>query len=300
MLRSLVGSEMCIRDRFYSCCFTLTALVGQAVGVGNPAQAGNWTMLCLMIVMSISGLNSVYFYYGTHYTVEHLSPEPDVVTMATEFNRVYWLGTVFLALNLVLRQYANGLSESTGPMIGAMTTIGLNLCFNQWLIYGIDGWFHGLGFIGSAWATTCALGSQLVIFCAYSFGYKQIHREKRAWAGFDWSAFRADRIMTFIALAFPATIGAMTEKMGVMSLSFLSPRLGNKATDCMMILFNLQVLSSSAFLGCGVALQVRVANHIGKGDIHAAKMTIFLTTAIMLVCGAVSYTHLTLPTKRIV
>ena len=44
-----------------------------------------------------------------------------------------------MGLNMGLKQYAAGLSETTGPMIATLVTVFLNAAFNRAFIYGVPG-----------------------------------------------------------------------------------------------------------------------------------------------------------------
>ena len=178
------------------CCFVQTSLVSQAIGAKNPHLAGVWLQITMSVVLAIAIPSAAFFFFGTHYVVSLLSPDPEVADDAMAFNRIYWAYTLIAAVNLTLIQFAAGLSENTGALLGTVCTVILNVAFNQIFIYGIYGW-EGLGFVGSPLASTCAMACQLVVFVAYSFGWKRIHLETGAWEGLKWTAYRRDRLDTF-------------------------------------------------------------------------------------------------------
>jgi len=280
-------------ELYFSSCFTLTALTGQAVGCGNPSLAGNWMQLCMGIILSIVIPSCFFYVFCTHEVVLMLTGDVAVAHAAQEFNQIYWVGALFLALNFVLRQYAVGLKDNIGPMMGAIATVFINLGLNQALVFGIPAiGFGGFGFHGSPLATCIALFLQMAIFVTYSFGWKRVHIQQRAWPGLTLKSFRPNRVKSFLELAVPSTIGAVLEKVGLTTLTFLAPQLGEDATAAMQIMFNIQVLFSATFGGFSVATQVRVSNHVGRGDAASAKAVIMLSYCTVFLCGVASCTLL--------
>ena len=178
------------------CCFVQTSLVSQAIGAKNPHLAGVWLQITMSVVLAIAIPSAAFFFFGTHYVVSLLSPDPEVADDAMAFNRIYWAYTLLAAVNLTLIQFASGLSENTGALLGTICTVTVNIAFNQIFIYGCYGW-SGLGFVGSPLASTCAMACQLLVFAAYSFGWRRIHLETGAWKGLTYSAYRGDRLSTF-------------------------------------------------------------------------------------------------------
>jgi len=280
-------------ELYFSSCFTLTALTGQAVGCGNPSLAGNWMQLTMGIILAIVIPSCIFYVTCTHEVVLYLTGDVAVAHAAQEFNSIYWVGALFLALNFVLRQYAVGLKDNIGPMMGAIITVVLNLVLNQALVFGIPSiGFKGFGFHGSPLATSIALFMQMAIFVSYSFIWKKVHIKQRAWPGLSLKSFRPNRVKSFMELAVPSTIGAVLEKVGLTTLTFLAPQLGENATAAMQIMFNIQVLFSATFGGFSVATQVRVSNHVGRGDAESAKAVIMLSYCTVFSLGLASCTLL--------
>ena len=237
--------------------YSLTALVAQAVGAGNPTLAGNWLQLVLGLVLAITVPSAVAYYFGTRWVAStFFSADDQVARLAQQFNGIYCIATVMMGVLMVLKQFASGLQHTTGPMIATLCTVILNVIFNQVFVFGIPGYCAGLGFVGSPLASTCAITAQLLIMTGFTFGYKRLHLEKHTWDGWEKESFRADRVCRFAQLAVKLSCGAMLEKSGTTGLIALVAILGPHALAAETIVFRLRDLCCSVFSGFFGALQV--------------------------------------------
>ena len=144
-------------ELFSSAAYTLIPLVSQAVGTGKPEVAGQWAQLTMAAVMMVAIPLAIFYFTCTHAVVSLFSPDPEVADFARQFNHVYAFGILVLAASMVMRSYLNGLMETTGPVVSTISVVVLNIVFNQLFIFGLPGWFGGLGFIGSPLATTASM-----------------------------------------------------------------------------------------------------------------------------------------------
>ena len=118
--------------------------------------------------------------------------------------------------------------------IVCFASVFFNIGANKLLIHGLGGW-QGLGFIGSPLATALSFCFQITVFGLYAIVYKGYHRPH--WGGYSTRGFTQERILTFVSLVVPMTLGNAIESWGYQISTLASGNMGSAAVASMSIMY---------------------------------------------------------------
>jgi MATE family multidrug resistance protein len=268
----------------YSGAYALNSVCAQAIGAGNPTLAGNWLQLSLLIVFFIS-IPVTLAHFFTDPVLTFVEGSNNHIGRAIGFAQTFneWSSTSFLVtvVYMAIRQFFQAMQIVRPATIVSALTVGVNIGLNQLLIFGIPsaGW-DGWGFAGSPLATTFSLFFQLAVFYTYAIAYKQYH--KPYWGGWTLNSFKKERVVAFLKVVAPMTIGGAFENWGFQVVTFASGRLGTDAAAAMQVMYAVWGILWAFYWGWGLALQVRIGSRLGDGDVAGAKLVARLSLTIVV------------------
>ncbi|RHY22369.1 hypothetical protein DYB25_003266 [Aphanomyces astaci] len=159
------------------------------------------------------------------------------------------------------------------------------------LIYGVDGWIPGLGFIGSPLAQFAAAIFQPLALLLYSCFFRRHH--EKTWYGFTWECLERERVKRFLLLSLGMTINMAMDEWVYSFATSLASYLGPTVLSANSIIYNLWNLVFGVYWGFGLPTQVRVANFLGSYQPDRAKRTMWvgfvLGTAASVMSALVVY-----------
>lgn len=260
-----------------SAAYALNSICSQAIGANNPKLAGNWLQLSI-VICSILCIPMIVAYFWTEPVVALLDTEPGVASYAQEFNElassIVWPTYMYMAV----RQYFQALQIVMPATIVSFLTIGVNVGLNYLLVFGVSTW-GGLALRGSPLATLGSMLFQLGAFLGYAVVYKGYH--KPYWGGWSMDSLRKERVREFMKLVVPMTIGNCMNNWGFQIITFISGRLAQADVAVMAICYNIWGILWAFYWGWGLALQVKVGEALGQGDVPKAKRVVKLSLLIV-------------------
>ena len=138
--------------------------IGQAIGARKYREA----MACASHTTTISLITSLILtaalYFGADVILSFFKLSSHIHDLAVVYLRIVSFATPlsFLILNFV--GVYNGAGRSSTPFYLVTTGLVSNMLIDPLLIFGIDGWFEGMGVKGAAIATIIAQGACLLLF----------------------------------------------------------------------------------------------------------------------------------------
>lgn len=188
----------------------LNALVGQAIGSGNPRMAGTWLQLSVFFVATtyVPFLLVQYLYVAD--VLRALDFPEDVCTLAGTYARwnIFW--PIPNGVYQCLRFYFQAQGMPRPAMYNNIAFLAVNALLNWVFVFGgpfgllppSSPWaWSGLGFVGAAVSISTSRCLQPVAYYGYMFVYRRAH--ERTWPGWDLSFLQAERIRHFMGQALP-------------------------------------------------------------------------------------------------
>ena len=220
----------------WSSAYALNSVCAQAIGANNPKLAGNWLQLALAFVSLLSvPVIGAHFLTGRVLTLIY---GPAKIARAVRFSQTinnfaslaFWPTVVYMAL----RQYFQAMEVVKPATLVSGLSVGVNIGLNQLLIWGVGAW-HGLGLKGSPLATFASTLFQLCAFYVFAIVVKKYHEPY--WGGWTTESFRADRVVRFLKVVGPMTVGACFESWGYTVITLSSGKLGSAQASAMQVLY---------------------------------------------------------------
>jgi len=249
--------------------YVLNQVCAQAIGSGNPKLAGNWLQLCLAFCTLSAIPVVVIFYYGGN-ILAWFNDDEDVLKNAKVYGHYGCMIFLPVMIYCCLRQFFQAAQIVIPATIVSLLTIGVNIALNQLLVFGFAG-FGGWGMKGSPIATVLSMFFQISVFMSIML-YKGYFLEY--WDGWSWSSFRKDRVVKLLGLVLPLTLNNFVETGGWQVITIGTSKLGEVQVAAMSILYTTWGILWAFYWGFGLALQVRVGFHLGKGNLKLLRMTL--------------------------
>ncbi|EQC26938.1 hypothetical protein SDRG_15270 [Saprolegnia diclina VS20] len=284
--KELAGAALAnlwINVPFNSVQYTLTILASTARGAGEFDQIGLWLQTSLLFALvACVPVGLLHLFVGD--LVGMTMHDQATIAFAQQYGFTIAIGLLPRYLYACLTAYFATIDVVQPATITSLVAITLNVALNQVLIYGIDGYWSGLGFIGSPLASALSSCVQLALFATYTIGWKQYHVPY--WNGWTRAAFRTDQIATFLALLLPMAASSLVDWASLTiagsSLSILAPSY-SAANAVLLGLFGVMYACASGF---SAATQIYLSRSIGAGNMPAAKTYLMLGVLLMALMAA--------------
>lgn len=259
--------------------YAITPLVAAEDPTNKPKlmqylQDGLVMNAVLGIILSIVGFSMSYF-------LDYFGQDPEVTAQAKPYLRIMSASIVFVMIFQNFRQYAEGLSDTTSPMIVSVVANLLNIGLNWVFIYGNWG-FDPMGLYGAGLATFIARIP--MVFLMIWFVRKKI-------SGFEWH-FQWTGMKRMLKIGIPSGMQFIFEVgafggAGIM-IGWISPA----AQAAHNIALNLSAISYMAATGIAAAASVRIGNQSGlkdKRNLRLAGFTSFGMAAVFMAFCAIIF-----------
>jgi len=279
-LAAAVLSDMCI-SVFITPALAfnqvLNALVGQAMGSGNPKMAGIWLQQsCFWLSAAMLPFLAGFFYV-----------EPVLLFLGFPENVSKVAGT-YAVYNIVwpipnglyqcMRFYFQAQGLPRPAMYNNIAFLIINAMLNWIFVFGGPfrywwGW-EGLGFIGAAISLSISRTGQGLVYFLYMFVYKQHHKATWPDAGLSLEHHTWDRTKEFMKQSLPNLGTLLFSVISGQATTVLVGRLGERAIAASSALSTVTTPWSGTLSATTCTISgVRVGYHLGRGDGKAAKQT---------------------------
>mmetsp|Transcript_17700 Transcript_17700/g.24899 ORF Transcript_17700/g.24899 Transcript_17700/m.24899 type:complete len:623 (+) Transcript_17700:143-2011(+) len=271
----------------------LNALVGQAVGSGNPKMAGIW----LQQSMFWLGITMLPCLVGCFY-VEHmllwLDFPLDIAQVAGVYAKYNILWPIPNGWYQCMRFYFQAQGLPRPAMYNNMIFLGVNALLNWVFVFGgpfrymggIFGHWQGLGFIGAAISLSVSRTSQSVAYFWYMFVHCRHH--VATWPGLSFKHHTKSRTIEFLKQSIPNMGTLLFQQCASQATTVLVGRLGELAIATSSAMSTVTVpWSGTLSATTWTVSSVRVGYHLGRGDGTAAKKTAWIVLHFITIVNVV-------------
>ena len=263
-------------------------LVSQGVGAGNRQQVDGAIQQSMRLVMLLSVPTTLLGYIASRPLLGALQASAETMTHGAPYLQIYFLGTVFLWINLVAAAIYRGTGDAVTPLKLASVVAVLNVVLNYVFIFG-TGPVRPYGVAGAAIGTISGRAIGAVVYLALlarATGYARL--PLHSWQGFDSAVIRRVlRVGTPLALAGIARNGARIVFLGLLGVSTL----GASIQAAVGVGLQVRLLSVLPALAFQVAAATLVGQAVGGRDFDRAealgqRAVVLLALIMGVVAGA--------------
>lgn len=263
----------------------LNALVGQAVGSGNPKMAGVWLQQS-MFWLTITMLPCLFGCFYVEPMLRLIDFPEDVSAIAgtyAKFN-VFW--PIPNGLYQCMRFYFQAQGLPRPAMYNNILFLFVNGVLNYLFVFGGPFQWKGLGFIGAAVSLSVSRTMQPVIYFLYMFVYKQYHLN--TWPGLSFKHHTRARTMEFMKQSVPNMGTNLFQQCASQATTVLVGRLGERAIATSSALSTVAIpWSGTLSATTGTVSSVRVGYHLGRGDAAAARKSAWIVLHFITVANVI-------------
>lgn len=274
----------------------LNALVGQALGSGNPKMAGTWLQLSVFFLSLtyLPFLVAQYFVVGRF--LHALGFSEDVCVLARTYSRFQLLWPVPNGIYQCMRFYFQAQGISRPAMYNNIAFLGINVLLNwffvfggpfQYLPAGHNMAWHGFGFIGAAVSISTSRILQPFTYFLYMFVWRKAHRD--TWPGLSWAFLQAERVKSFLKQALPLIGTLIFQSVAGQVQTLLIAKLGSLVIAANAAVGAATQVTSAGFSAAfGAVAAVRVGFHLGRGDAQSAKDAMNIVIGMSIISSLVT------------
>ncbi len=268
--------------------YGLTPLVSAHMGRGERAQAGaalKHGLVCnVAFATLILGIMLVVYA-----NVDRLGQPAELLPLIRPYFLTIWVSMLFVALFNTMRQFTDGLSETSTGMWVLLIGNALNIVGNVLLIYGV-GPFPRLGLLGAGLSTMTSRIVMAVVLGALLL-WRRHYADFRE--GFRSISLRWDELKRVNHLSLPVSL-QMGMETGAFTVSgVMAGWLGAVDMATFQIMITLGGLGFLLYYSFGSGISIRVANFYGQADWtnvrRSARAGMHILLAMMVFSSSIFY-----------
>ncbi len=256
--------------------YAITPLVSEAVGANKHSRLKK-VLYNGILLHFILGILMVILSFGIPKVLYLAHQPPEVIGLAVPYIRIVGISLLFVMMFQSLKQFSDGLSLTTYPMIASLITNVVNIVLSYAMVFGKLG-FPAMGIYGAAYG---ALIARFLSVLSLWFFLRYISGTKEYLINLGRSLTAKPIIKKILYLGIPSGFQGIFE-MGIFSASvWLAGTLGAIQQAANQIALQTASMTFMVFVGFGVAATVRVGNQKGRRDFMEMKRiatSIFLQT----------------------
>eukprot|EP00934_Nitzschia_sp_Nitz4_P003622 Nitzschia sp. Nitz4//scaffold27_size158506//28812//30488//NITZ4_002582-RA/size158506-processed-gene-0.6-mRNA-1//1//CDS//3329545434//3612//frame0 len=272
----------------------LNALVGQAMGSGNPKMAGIWLQQS-MFWLTMGMLPCLVGFFYVEPILLALGFPEDVSRVAGTYAMYNVVWPIPNGLYQCMRFYFQAQGKPRPAMYNNIFFLFVNAFLNWTFVFGGPFrhlGFKGLGFIGAAISLSISRTMQGVVYYFYMFVYKKHHVNTWPDDGLSFSHHTWERTQEFMKQSLPNLGTLLFSVISGQATTVLLGRLGEGAIAASSALSTVSIPWSGTLSATTCTISgVRVGYHLGRGDGHAANKATWLVlhfiTIVMVVVAVV-------------
>ena len=256
--------------------YAITPLVSEAIGADKHYRLKkvlyNGILLHLILGIIMVGLS-----FGIPKVLSLAHQPPEVIALSVPYIRIVGVSLLFVMIFQSLKQFSDGMSLTTYPMIAGLIANVINIVLSYGMVFGKLG-FPAMGIYGAAYGTLIARGLSVL---SLWFFLRYVSETKEYFKNLGWYLTSKPIIKKILYLGIPSGFQGVFE-MGIFSASvWIAGTLGAVSQAANQIALQMASLSFMVFIGFGVVATVRVGNQKGRRDFKEMKRiatSIFLQT----------------------
>lgn len=256
--------------------YAITPLVSEAVGANKHSRLKKVLFNGIFLNL-ILGVLMVFLSFGIPNVLYLAQQPPEVIKLAVPYIRIVGISLLFVMLFQSLKQFSDGMSLTTYPMIAGLITNIINIILSYAMVFGKLG-FPAMGIYGAAYGTLIA---RFLSFLSLWFFLRYLSATKEFVKNLGWYLTAKSIIRKILYLGIPSGFQGIFE-MGIFSATvWLAGTLGAIHQAANQIALQTASMTFMVFVGFGVAATVRVGNQKGRHDFKEMKRiatSVFLQT----------------------
>ena len=248
--------------------YGLTPLISSLVGQGRRAEAGGtlkYGLICnlvfALLLMVILGVGYCF--------IDRMGQPAEILPLVRPYYLTIGASLLFVALFNALRQFTDGISETSTGMWVILVGNVLNIAGNFVLIYGV-GPFPRLGLLGAGVSTLTARIIMAVIMVALLLGRKRYAAYRQ---GFCQSAVRTASLLHINKQSFPISLQMGMESGAFTVSGIMAGWLGAVDLATYQVMVTLGGLGFLLYYSFGSGITIRVAHFYGQNDWSSVRST---------------------------
>jgi len=254
--------------------YAITPLVSEAVGAGKHARLKR-VLFNGILLNTILGIIMAGFSFGIPKILYLAHQPPEVIELAVPYIRIVGISLLFIMIFQALKQFSDGMSLTTYPMIATIIANVINIILSYGMVFGKLG-FPKMGIYGAAYGTLIA---RFISVLALWFFLKYMSETKVYMKNLGWYLVSKPIIQRILYLGVPSGFQGVFE-MGIFSATvWIAGTLGAVSQAGNQIAQQMASMTFMVFIGFGVAATVRVGNQKGRKDFKEMKR---IATSIFL------------------
>lgn len=241
--------------------------------------------LFLCTILGVVLFIMVYFAKPLMYLMKQ--PE-EVVLLAIPYLDLVAFSLIPLIVFQAFKQFSDGLSMTTLPMIATLIANVVNVVLNYLLIFGKFG-FPEMGIVGAAIGT---LTSRFVMVAFIWILLSKREKSKAYVTNIKFFTLTRRMLKKIISLGAPSAMQMFFEVAIFTTAIWLSGILGKNPQAANQIALNLSSMTFMVAMGLSVASMIRVGNQKGLGnfkELRRIAFSIFLLTTLIMFVFAMTF-----------
>lgn len=277
--------------------YGLTPLVSSLFGQNKLLEAGatlKRAVVCnLLFALFLMAIMAV-----AYFNLERMGQPEEILPLMRPYYVMIFISMIFVALFNVLRQFTDGITETSTAMWALLVGNAFNIVGNYFLIYGI-GPFPELGLLGAGISTMSAriLMALILLFALLFRRRYAVYREGMQRAVLDFGKLRyINRQSMPIALQMGMESGAFTFS------AIMAGWIGAVDLATYQVMVTVGTLGFLFYYSFGSGLSIRVATFYGTKDwtmVRQASRAGCHLLLVMALCSSLTFLFLGEPLIRI-
>jgi MATE family multidrug resistance protein len=245
-----------------------TVMVARFTGARQAQMASRALQQSIFLCVLLAAMLTTAGTAGSHWMVQVLGPEPEVVRLGGDYLHVVFLFSFFLVAMFVLGAALRGAGDSKTPMLVTALSNVINAAVAYALIFGVAG-LPALGVIGSAWGAVCArVAGTVLLLLVLVRGRAGLYLPLRP-AGWAVDLSLARRIL---AVGIPSMIEQLSRSGGMLVYSTVVISLGTMVFATQRITFNVLGVAFMPGFGFGMAATALTGQSLGARRPEQARL----------------------------
>jgi multidrug resistance protein, MATE family len=262
-------------------------LVSQAFGRGDRERCRT-VLLQGLWLSAVLSLPVIWFSVEGGRIARALGQEPALSAVVGDYLLALAPGVPAALAFMVFRQFLEGMNRTSPPMVMTFIGLAVNAGANAVLIYGIPGWWEGMGVVGCGVATTLVRWAMVVAMVIYLARHPDLHPLRGATRRPE-----AGTIRDILRIGTP--IGAQLGlEVGLFSFAaVMMGWFGPLALGSHQVTINIASTTFMVALGVSLAGSIRVGQEVGLGRpdaVRSATLATYLWALLfMAACAAIFF-----------
>lgn len=246
--------------------YGLTPIVGRLFGMGRTEEVGQKVKNSLVANMIIGIMLTVVMTI-LYFNLEHIGQPEELLTLIRPYFLVNLVSILFVGVFNTLKQFFDGMGNTSIPMWTMVAGNCVNILFNWFLIYGV-GVFPELGLLGAGIST---LGSRILMAILLVVILCGTKRFRLYMKGMMTSFVNKSDIIEMNRLGWPVGIQLGIESAAFSLSCVMVGWMGTIPLAAHQIMISISQLFYLILSGMASAMSIRVSHFVGQKDWRAVR-----------------------------